>query len=1008
MNTVSPAPSPRPLILVAEDSATQAQQLRFLLEHAGYRVALAGNGRAALAQARQERPALVISDIVMPEMDGYELCRQVKADPALAELPVLLVTTLSDPADVIRGLECRADNFILKPYDERYLLSRVQFALLHGQLRSEEGSSIGIEIQFRGERHVISSDRLQILTLLLSTYDVALQRNDELQQTKRELQRANAALQSLNEGLEQIVADRTEALRRSERDLRAIFDCAAMGVAQVGTDGRFVRVNRAMCELSGYSQDELLESYFGALVHPDDLAVERGQFERLMRREIAEFTLERRLIRKDGEWRWVQLSAALVEDGSGQPAYAVGFLKDVSARMHAEADLRRLTEQLEERVQARTAELEHARREAEHANQAKSAFLAAMSHEIRTPMNGVIGMIDVLHQTSLKGHQVEMVELIRESAYALLALIDDILDFSKIEAGRLELERTPLQLANLVEGVCKMLDQLTSKSDTELTMFVDPQLPEQVIGDPLRLRQILTNLINNAIKFSSGRAFGGRVRVRVVAAQSDPEQVTVAFEIADNGIGMSEETRAGLFTPFRQADVSTTRKYGGSGLGLAITHSLVAGMGGRIVVSSEIDRGSTFTVLIPFPVDSAATPKAVSLLDGLCCLVVGDEHGQAADFVRHLACAGACVRSCATIEAAVEQFANPGADCVWVVDVPNAEVDARVRRALTGMATASRQLLIGRGRRRLLRHEPPRRYLIDGNVLGHRTLLHAVSVAAGRARLSRAEEDDAAEAGSILPLDRDDALRQGRLILVAEDNATNRHVIGHQLGLLGLSADIVEGGEEALERCRETDYGLLLTDLHMPGMDGYALTAAIRERPPSTRRLPIIALTANTLRGEAERCLAAGMDDYLAKPLRLHELRAALERWLPAAGAALQQSLPTLQLAELHALVGRDEKVIAAFLREYRTTSAAIVAAIGEALGERRTSDVGALAHQLKSSSRTIGSLQMASLCEQIESIAGGDDVARLAQLVQEALAEWPRLRQALHAALGDKEEQDP
>jgi signal transduction histidine kinase/CheY-like chemotaxis protein len=458
------------------------------------------------------------------------------------------------------------------------------------------------------------------------------------------------------------------------------------------------------------------------------------------------FDLELEIVSAQRRRLWVRVVGQAERDALDSVRRIHGAFQDITRWKQAEAEAR-------------------ARREAEAASTAKSAFLAAMSHEIRTPMNGVIGLVEVLQQTALQAHQVEIVDLIRDSAFSLLAIIEDILDFSKIEAGKLSIENTSLNIAEVVEKVCAMQAHMVAARDIDLSVFVDPQIPTELLGDGARLRQVLLNLTNNAIKFSSGREQRGTVAVRATLAEHGPEQVNVEISIADNGVGMDQNVLATLFSSFTQADVSTTRRYGGTGLGLAISRSLVKLMGGDISVQSTPGEGSTFTVCLPF------------------------------------------VR---------------------------VAVDSRTARSDPADPPAKKM------RRR-------------GGVL-----LEAMPVAA-----------------------RDEALQQGRLILVAEDNEINRKVILRQFTLLGFTADMVSDGQQALVKWRSGDYALVLTDLHMPEMDGYDLTRAIRAEEGNARRTPIIVLTANALKDEGDRCRALGTDDFLTKPVQLASMKAVLERWLP-------------------------------------------------------------------------------------------------------------------------------
>jgi PAS domain S-box-containing protein len=1108
-------------IILAEDSPTQAQQLRHILEQQGYDVSVAANGRLALEIARRLRPSLVISDVVMPEMDGYELCRRIKDDASLHEIPVILVTSMSDPADVILGLKSGADSFILKPYDERYLLGRVQYVLINREFKQMQQTAMGVEVYFHGQKHYITADRLQILNLLLSTYDAAVQRNKELSQSQEELEqrstdvllanrfldsvieniphvvlvkdaanlryiRSNRAwedllgharnnlsgkndydffppeqadsfratdlkvlasgsaldvpdetirtshkgtrvlrvkkvpvvdehgqpnyllviaedvteqnemvqeIQRLNENLEQQVVERTAAMLTSELKFHSTFERAAIGVAHISLDGLFLRVNPRLCEITGYTEPELLKKSLADIHLPDDGSSESDEIASLLRGETQRLVQEECLIQKKGTTVWVHTTVSVVCDADGTAAFLICFIEDISARKQSEEALLLLNQNLEQKVRMRTAELEQARQEAERANQAKSAFLAAMTHEIRTPLNGVIGMIDVLHQTSLKGNQVEMVNLVRDSALSLLDIINDILDFSKIEAGRLEIESVPMLVGEVVEKTCGILAKFAAKKGVELTLFTDPEIPTTVSGDALRLRQVLLNLTSNAIKFSSRQNRLGHVSLRAVLVENNTQQVVVDFQVADDGIGMNPETQARLFTAFTQADASTTRRFGGTGLGLAISHHLVELMGGQITVQSAPDKGALFTVRLAFALqmDPADTAKTDPLVAGLTCLVAGDPRGLAGDLATYLSSAGAVVEQVPDIDVApVQQGVMPDRPRVWVVVSDKEQPSPQKMRALAHLRSQNdaRLVVIERGRQRQPGQEDVGRVTLDGNVLTRQRFINAVATAAGRTSATEAVQSPGKAESKIRPPTREEAMRLGRLILVAEDNETNQKVILEQLAVLGHTADVADDGLEAMERWQSGVYALLLTDVHMPKMDGYDLCRAIRSKEAGTRRIPIVALTANTLEDDVKRCRVAGMDDYLRKPARLTDLKAMLEKWLNVTTgsstlvAAARTDAGPVNVGVLEALVGKDPALIRELLLDFRFSASNSAAELRLACAAGAMDEVATVAHRLKSSASAAGALALSRLCAAMEELGKQRDTEALAGLL--------------------------
>ena len=672
--------------------------------------------------------------------------------------------------------------------------------------------------------------------------------------------------------------------------------------------------------------------------------------------------------------------------------------QQLAQRAHAETTrMLDLQQQLNQALEEKNAALKIATFEAEKADRTKSEFLATMSHEIRTPMNGVIGMIDVLQQSSLNGAQLEMTNIIHDSAFALLAVINDILDFSKIEANKLDVESIPMSVSDVVESACDNLAQMALAKQVDLTLFVDPAIPTAVLGDPGRLRQILINLTTNAIKFSTGPKRTGRVSVRVLLKEHTTERVMLTFRVTDNGIGMDPATRARLFNAFTQADTSTTRNFGGTGLGLAISAQLSNLMGGDIEVDSRPGEGSVFSLNLPFVLGSEPSERArnPNLIDALPCLVMTSAAGLADDLAVYLRAEQALVSRAADLAGALTWMqAHPGGLCVVVETADPDPVLASLRAAARAQPEKGWHFLCLRsGQRRKPRTDQTGLVTVDGNLLNRKTFLRAAAIAAGRAEEPGWDNLPAEACTTAAPISREQARLQGSLILVAEDNEYNQKVILQQLMLLGRTADIANNGQEALARWQGGAYALLITDLHMPLMDGYELTAAIRAAELGKPRLPIIAFTANALKGEAERCKAIGMDDYLSKPVQLAELKAMLKKWQPVVFSVPIAGQPlAVDVRVLAASVGDDAAVNQAFLTDFHTCARQIGQDIHTACRAGDALAAGDLAHQLKSAARSVGALALGELCATLELAGKAGDEHTLALLLPAFDKEWARV----------------
>lgn len=774
------------------------------------------------------------------------------------------------------------------------------------------------------------------------------------------------------------VAIVNDITKRKEADalLQAIIDRIPVPVFYKGPDTRFLGCNRAYEETFGIDRRDFIGQRVLDMkyLQPADREAYQAEGERV----IAEGSVVRKEMRMpfaDGETHDTLYSISGFRNPDGSAAGLVGVIVDVSELRQTEEALRQ------------------AKEIAEEATRTKSMFLANMSHEIRTPMNGVVGMLEILTHSNLSEHQADAVRTMRDSAFSLLGIIDDILDFSKIEAGRLELERAPVSVIELVEDICTALSPVATNKNVDLAVFVAPEVPMQIWSDPTRLRQVLNNLVGNAIKFSGGRAeTRGQVAVRATLTRTDP--VCLAFTISDNGIGMTAETLQNLFTSFTQAQASTTRRFGGTGLGLAISRRLVDMMKGEIAVESTVGRGSTFTVTLPVEAVAGSTRRPFPDLSGLNYVVVTGTVINSNDLRAYLEYAGARVHVAEDLHKAVQFAASLGGSVIVIHDTMHNGAPLTTLRAAFASLPNMRHVLITRsGRRQRARVDAPDAVTMDGTVLRQQTFLRAVAVAGGRASPETSYERKSNELiaeNSDLPSIAE-ARAQDRLILVAEDDEINQKVILKQLALLGYAAEIAPNGMEALRMWRTGHYALLLTDLHMPEMDGYLLTETIRREAPAAPRMPILALTANALTGEAARALAVGMDEYLTKPLQLRILRAALDKWLPRLRDVSAPSVPpdkvqpiadtpVVDVSVLKSLVGDDPQTVREFLSDYQASAQRLNVELHSAATAGDTRQVAAISHKLKSSSRAVGALALGDLCAELENAGKTGDKTAITQ----------------------------
>ncbi|WP_190303297.1 response regulator [Methylomonas rhizoryzae] len=928
-------------IVVADDNVDMRGYVARLLRQQGYAVTAVHDGLAALAAVRQRRPDLVLTDIMMPGLDGIGLLSALREDRETSAIPVILLSARAGEDERIEGLKHRADDYLTKPFSARELLARVGSCLEISRLRNDAETQLRLQETEREFRSLAETMPQMVWATRPDGWNVYFNRQwveytgltleesyghgwnipfhpEDKQRAWDAWQRATQHRESyslecrlrradgvyrwwlvrgvplLNEQGRiqkwcgtctdiQELKEAETAIRESETRLHFALEMSNTGAWEVDLETRAAYRSIEHARIFGYSDTASAWSVDKFLAHV--LAADRLKVAAVLQEAFAsggEGRFECRIRRTDGEIRWIMVAGRYrVNRTDGKSQVAVGVIQDITDSKRIQEELKLHRDQLEMLVARRTEELEKAMALADAANHAKSAFLANMSHEIRTPMNAVLGFCYLLEQRHLDGESLALVRKVHHAGHALLSLINDILDFSKIEAGRLEIERAPFKLTELLDNLAAIMATAAHNKDLEL-VITPPAEIDALVGDALRLQQILINLLSNAIKFTER----GEVELRISVESADKQQCKLRFGVRDTGIGISSEQQSLIFSAFGQADSSISRRFGGTGLGLSISMQLVELMGGRLQVTSEVDRGSEFWFVLPLQRDQRVErrPTQLARLELLIaddCASVRDALAVVTDSLGWLADTAASGEA-ALMKALARMHSQRFYDAI-VLDWKMPGLDG------LNTAKAIRQALQEKPRDL----DPPIMLMVTTRLReellsqpGIEGVVKVLSKPVTASTLYSAIADVLNQRGQGLfrpaPAQLGNAGNRripGVRVLVVDDSEINREVAKSILEADGAIVDTACDGQDALEwlRAHPDATDIVLMDVQMPRLDGYAATRLIRA-DERWRELPIVALTAGAFQELRDAAQDSGMNDFIAKPFNVAQMMETIQR----------------------------------------------------------------------------------------------------------------------------------